>query len=80
MKLRRNRIVIDLDKARADQQGPARARRSGRARSTDVRRSRYRTGSGSDRMLPLNVPASSPFFAERPEASSNARSLHDPLR
>lgn len=31
MKLRRNRIVIDLDKARADQQGRARARRSGRA-------------------------------------------------
>jgi flagellar basal body-associated protein FliL len=31
MKLRRNRIVIDLDKAHADQQGRARARRSGRA-------------------------------------------------
>ena len=31
MKLRRNRIVIDLDKARADQQGRVRARRSGRA-------------------------------------------------
>jgi hypothetical protein len=31
MKLRRNRIVIDLDKARADQQGRARARHSGRA-------------------------------------------------
>ncbi len=31
MKPRRNRIVIDLDKARADQQGRARARRSGRA-------------------------------------------------
>lgn len=31
MKLRRNRIVIDLDKARADEQGRARARRSGRA-------------------------------------------------
>ncbi|HVS80911.1 MAG TPA: hypothetical protein VHE60_04190 [Pyrinomonadaceae bacterium] len=31
MKLRRNRIVIDLDKARADQQGRARAGRSGRA-------------------------------------------------
>ncbi len=31
MKLRRNRIVIDLDKARADQQGRASARRSGRA-------------------------------------------------
>jgi hypothetical protein len=31
MKLRRNRIVIDLDKARADQQGRARGRRSGRA-------------------------------------------------
>jgi hypothetical protein len=30
MKLRRNRIVIDLDKARADQQGRVRARRSGR--------------------------------------------------
>jgi hypothetical protein len=31
MKLRRNRIVIDLDKARADEQGRVRARRSGRA-------------------------------------------------
>src|SRR5207245_11442303 len=31
MKLRRNRIVIDLDQARADQQGRASARRSGRA-------------------------------------------------
>jgi hypothetical protein len=31
MKLRRNRIVIDLDKARADEQGRKRARRSGRA-------------------------------------------------
>src|SRR5712692_1836260 len=31
MKLRRNRIVIDLDKARADQQGRVRARRLGRA-------------------------------------------------
>jgi hypothetical protein len=31
MKLRRNRIVVDLDKARADQQGRVRARRSGRA-------------------------------------------------
>ncbi|MDX6444846.1 MAG: hypothetical protein QOH71_1920 [Blastocatellia bacterium] len=31
MKLKRNRIVIDLDKARADQQGRARARHSGRA-------------------------------------------------
>jgi hypothetical protein len=31
MKLRRNRIVIDLDKARADQQGHVRARRSSRA-------------------------------------------------
>jgi len=31
MKLRRNRIVIDLDKARADQQGHVRTRRSGRA-------------------------------------------------
>src|ERR1700675_4415914 len=31
MKLRRNRIVIDLDKARADQQGRARAGRSRRA-------------------------------------------------
>ena len=30
MKLKRNRIVIDLDKARADEQGHARARRSGR--------------------------------------------------
>ncbi len=30
MKLRRNRIVIDLDKARVDQQGQVRARRSGR--------------------------------------------------
>lgn len=30
MKLRRNRIVIDLDKARVDQQGRVRARRSGR--------------------------------------------------
>lgn len=30
MKLRRNRIVIDLDKARADEQGYVRARRSGR--------------------------------------------------
>src|SRR5712692_1650802 len=31
MKLRRNRIVIDLAQARADEQGRARARRSGRA-------------------------------------------------
>jgi flagellar basal body-associated protein FliL len=31
MKSKRNRIVIDLDKARADQQGRIRARRSGRA-------------------------------------------------
>jgi len=31
MKLRRNRIVIDLDQARADEQGRVRARRSGRA-------------------------------------------------
>jgi hypothetical protein len=31
MKLRRNRIVIDLDKARADEQVRVRARRSGRA-------------------------------------------------
>src|SRR6266852_2482460 len=31
MKLRRNRIVIDLDKARADEQGRVRERRSGRA-------------------------------------------------
>ena len=31
MKLRRNRIVIDFDKARADHQSRARARRSGRA-------------------------------------------------
>jgi flagellar basal body-associated protein FliL len=31
MKLRRNRIVIDLDKARSDQQGRMRARRLGRA-------------------------------------------------
>ncbi|MDX6385373.1 MAG: hypothetical protein QOK48_2946, partial [Blastocatellia bacterium] len=31
MKLKRNRIVIDLDKARADQPGRARGRRSGRA-------------------------------------------------
>jgi hypothetical protein len=30
MKFRRNRIVIDLDKARADEQGRVRARRSGR--------------------------------------------------
>jgi flagellar basal body-associated protein FliL len=30
MKLKRNRIVIDLDKARADEQGRVRARRSGR--------------------------------------------------
>src|SRR6266478_3556192 len=31
MKLRRNRIVIDLDRARAEEQGRVRARRSGRA-------------------------------------------------
>jgi len=31
MKLRRNRIVIDLDKARGDEQGRVRERRSGRA-------------------------------------------------
>jgi hypothetical protein len=31
MKLKRNRIVIDLDQARADEQGRVRARRSGRA-------------------------------------------------
>jgi hypothetical protein len=31
VKLKRNRIVIDFDKARADQQGRVRARRSGRA-------------------------------------------------
>src|SRR5712691_4677508 len=31
MKLRRNRIVIPLDKARADEQGRVRERRSGRA-------------------------------------------------
>jgi len=35
MKLKRNRIVIDLDNARADQQGRVRSGRAGRVEGAD---------------------------------------------